>query len=172
MGSCQDDPINEQSFEQMVYNYRVSSTLISSIFILVALTGLYIVFIRYRNYKKPFFVKIIWIMVTISFVAAFIFIVIWNKDLKSYFINQITDGGESSFDLAFCRQMIIVQELMTQLMHWQFAGEYFSASKRFFLVVTMNPGDERLLACQKRAKVTIYAINIFFYLSVATWLIL
>ena len=87
----------------MVYNYRVSSTLFSSIFILVALTGLYIVFIRYKNYKKPFFVKLIWMMVTISFVADFIFIVLWNKDLKSYFINQITDGGESSFDLAFCR---------------------------------------------------------------------
>ena len=79
---CQSDPITADSTQQILDGFSIVTTVMDVIFMIISLCGLYIIFIHFRNFTKPLYVKLIWAMATVIVLSYAIIGYLWNSTLK------------------------------------------------------------------------------------------
>ena len=76
----------------MLDNFLVPESIINIAWILVALFGIYIVFIHYRANKKPPFLKVIWSLIAIDIIPLTIWTFLSIYYLDEYFRDHYQRG--------------------------------------------------------------------------------
>ena len=116
------------SFASIWHEYKIFLTVNFAICLTMVVVGIYIVFWRYKSYKKPNFIKLVWVLLAanqVSNTVKQLLLWVWiteydeEKDLFVDFLDTFTTAYTS---------------LTFQLMAFIFSYEYFQAAMRFSLV--------------------------------------
>ena len=118
---CQSDPITADSTQQILDGFSIVTTVMDVIFMIISLCGLYIIFIQFRNFTKPLYVKLIWAMATVIVLSYAIIGYLWNSTLKHNIMNRVKNGEKHRFAFRLSLQLFLICDVMTLLIHWTFA---------------------------------------------------
>ena len=163
---CRDEQVSLQTFTTMTKNAALALTIFKSMAIIVTLTGLYIVFINYRQYHKPLFVKIVWIFITVVALLTTAQVFAYNSYLKDFNLeDEYVRPG-------VVNQLTIFIELFMQFIYWSFSREYFQATLRFYTMIIHGNNSKIFEEKYKKVNCIITVVKITFYLTIIIWFIL
>lgn len=169
---CQSEPDDAWAnyYDDLYHNFNIVMIAFLFLWTLTAIIGFYIVFVYYRNLRKPLFVKAIWILILIATVIclAIQFLGFANGQDYFYYFDWYGDQRED---------LVLNQELQTVFfgtglaIHWIFSREYFKVSLKFSLI--LKDGEHvNTLAQKKKIKCLNYTLSVIFVISVLVWLVI
>ena len=162
-----DAPVTSDNINKINHNLWVYLTMPLEITMdCVILLGVIIIFGFFHTRTKPVFVKVIWILLVLCALSNIMYVVSRNKAPK-------LDTKRSIKALHVESVTIVITQILSQIIHWLFAEQYFAAVLRFPLVIDAdkNLSEAEMKKKSNRVWLVLLIANVIFYASVASFTI-
>ena len=113
MISCDDFGVDD--YDRFRSNYKLYSLIYSIIFFIEWAIGIITIYIVYRHYRKPTFVTIMWILVTL----------VLPVSIVRYFAEQDSLIEKLCYNMASALNTVV---------HWIFSVEYYELAIKFDMI--------------------------------------